>query len=55
MAGVAAMFSLAALAMTWALFEDGYFMMLPLGALLISPPVGVYHLVQSIRGRHHRS
>lgn len=55
MAGVAAMLSLAALAMTWALFEDGIIMTLPLGALLVCPPLGVYHLVQSIRARPHRA
>lgn len=55
MALVGALFSVAAIAMTWALWEDGYVVVLPAAAALACPGLTVYHLVQRVRFQRVRA
>lgn len=48
---VGAILSVGAVLLTWALWEDGWVMQLPLGFALVCPPLTLYHLLRGIRFR----
>jgi hypothetical protein len=46
---VSALLALAGVALSWALFEDGYLFALPLTMALVCPPLALYHGAQWVR------
>lgn len=48
---VGALLSAGSLLLTWALWQDGWVLILPLGFALVGPPLTLYHLARGIRFR----